>query len=161
MVFIKKYFIFRFLNDLIKAETTISEINLELVNYCNLRCKWCSLNHEQKKCDMSKELLTKFFDNLFSDRRFKSVKVLNLFNGGETLLHPQLIDMLKIIKTYKEKFIQSGLFFPRIRLLTNGMVLRNELARALLDLGILDRVQFSVDGGSRQKCEEIRKGGNR
>ena len=46
----------------ISGATTITEIDLEFVNYCNLRCKWCSLDHEQTRFVMTEDLLRKFFD---------------------------------------------------------------------------------------------------
>ncbi|HYB24099.1 MAG TPA: hypothetical protein VED41_09900, partial [Solirubrobacteraceae bacterium] len=54
--------------------TTISEINLELVNYCNLGCRWCALDHALPKVVMGEDLLRKLLENLASDRRFRSVR---------------------------------------------------------------------------------------
>jgi len=138
--------------------TTITEIDLEFVNYCNLRCKWCSLDHAQEKSVMSEELLRKFFDNLLSDTRFRGVQKLNLFNGGEILLHPRLVDMLAVVRDYKRRFLGKGRPFPVTDLLTNGVALNGDLARKLIDLDTLDLVRFSIDGGSPEKYEEIRKG---
>lgn len=140
----------------ISGNTTIVEIDLEFVNYCNLRCKWCSLDHAQKKDVLSEGLLRKFLENLLNDKRFRSVKRLNLFNGGETLLHPDFIGMMKIMKEYKSKFLERGRPFPAIDLLTNATPLREGLSRELIGLDIVDTMRFSVDGGSRQKYEELR-----
>lgn len=142
----------------ILGKTTISEIDLEFVNYCNLTCKWCSLDHHQDRRVMRGDLLRKFFDNLLFDRRFRSIKRINLFNGGETLLHPDFIGMMRIIKEYKDKFLAKGLLFPAISLLTNGTVLHKDLARELVGLDVVDLIRFSVDGGSKDKFEELRKG---
>ncbi len=142
----------------ISGMTTITEVDLEFVNYCNLRCKWCSLDHMQKRSVMTGSLLRKFFDNLLFDRRFRSVKVINLFNGGEILLHPYLESMLNIIKEYKRSFIDKGLIFPKMDFLTNGTVLNAELSGKLVDLDVIDTIRFSVDGGSAEKYEELRKG---
>ena len=138
--------------------TMITEVDLEFVNYCNLRCKWCSLDHSQKRSVMSEELLRKFFDNLLNDIRFRSIKKINLFNGGETLLHPKFITMLKIVKEYKGAFLEKGHEFPFIDLLTNGMLLNTDLSKEIIDLDAVDVMHFSVDGGSREKYEELRKG---
>jgi len=140
------------------GKTSTTEVNLEFVNYCNLRCKWCSVDHAQKKYVMSKELLHKFFDNFLQDSRFHGIKEINLFNGGETLLHPEFIDMLKAIKDYKCRFIEKGLRFPILSLLTNGMLLNAELSQKIAEVDVLDLVRFSVDGGSRERCEELRGG---
>jgi radical SAM protein with 4Fe4S-binding SPASM domain len=135
------------------SNSGIKEVHLSLVNYCNLRCKWCSLDHSQKKEIMDEELLYKFLNNMISDKRFNSIKKLNLWNSGETLLHPNLIKMLKIVKRYKEK--KKDL---KIEIVTNGMILNKNLAKKIIDLNVLDKITFSVDGGSKKKLEEIRRG---
>lgn len=147
----------RLLSDMLET-TELREINIELVNYCNLRCKWCSLDHAQKKYVMSEEILKRLFDNLASDKRFNGVKSILLWSGGETLLHPRLVDMLAIIKEYKDSFVRQGRSFPSVILLTNGVLLNKEISRKLVDLGLLDFIRFSVDGGSREKYEELRGG---
>ena len=137
---------------------TILMINLEFVNYCNLRCKWCSLDHTQKKEIMNERLLHILFQNLISDRRFREIKGLNLWNGGEILLHPNFVKMLKVIKKYKDIFLKKGLSFPCVYLLTNGILLNKELSNQLVNLDVVNVIRFSVDGGSKEKYEEIRKG---
>ena len=139
------------------GRTTITEIGLEFVNYCNLRCKWCPLDHAQKKSAMSAKVLRKFFDNLVSDRRFRGVEQINLFNGGEVLLHPDIIGMLKIVKEYKDVFRKRRWSFPKIDFLTNGTLLNVGLARQIVDLDVLYNIRFSVDGGSAEKYEELRR----
>ena len=140
------------------GKTTILEVNLEFVNYCDVRCRWCSLDHNQKKCRMSKETVRKLFDYILSDTRFSSVKTLNLFNGGETLLHPDVVGMLGIIKEYKQKFIGKGRLFPVVSLLTNGLSLSERMAGDLVHADVVDLIRFSVDGGSKEKYETIRIG---
>lgn len=136
----------------------ITEINLEFVSYCNLRCKWCSLDHSKKKIVMDEELLKKFLNNLIFDRRFKKIKKLNIWNGGEVLLHPNIGGMLKIIKDYKAIAQKKNLYFPEILLLTNAMLLNKNLSKEIIDLDILDSIRFSIDGGSIEAFEEIRIG---
>ncbi|MCK4669640.1 MAG: radical SAM protein [Nanoarchaeota archaeon] len=136
----------------------IKEINLEFVSFCNLRCKWCTLDHSKKKEIMSEGLLHKFLNNLISDNRFRKVEFLYLWNGGEILLHPNLIGMLKIIKEYKEIAHNKRVYFPKIVLLTNGVLLDKKIARDILNLNVIDVMRFSIDGGSRETFEEIRRG---
>ena len=50
----------------IAAETgrlTLEWLNLEFASICNLRCKWCSLDHDKPKQFMSRELLAKVLDD--------------------------------------------------------------------------------------------------
>jgi sulfatase maturation enzyme AslB (radical SAM superfamily) len=138
--------------------TTIFEINVEFVNFCNLRCTLCSFDHKQPRVAMSEDLLRKLLANLASDRRFRSVRRLNLYSGGETLLHRNVVGLLTIIQDHKLRAREQGLPFPRVRLLTNAVNLNEDLSLALLDSGALDEIRFSVDGGSRERFEELRKG---
>ncbi|MBI5820761.1 MAG: SPASM domain-containing protein [Verrucomicrobia bacterium] len=144
--------------DRLKRTSTIVEVNVELVNYCNLRCKWCALDHRMKKQAMSKETLHKALKDLLFDKRFKSVKRLLFWSAGETLLHPDVLGMFDVVKTYKDSFAAAGKFFPEVRLLTNATALNPQLSKGLVDSGVVDSIRFSVDGGSREKYEEIRSG---
>jgi radical SAM protein with 4Fe4S-binding SPASM domain len=73
-------------------------------------------------------------------------------------LHPRVIGMRAVINEYKNLFAQRRLRFPMISLLTNGVTLRRQMSSKLVELEVVDLVRFSVDGGSREKFEEIRKG---
>ncbi len=140
------------------ALTTILEVNLDFVSYCNLRCKWCSLDHKKPRKVMSDGLLRRFLDNLEADHRFRSITTLNLFNSGEVLLHPDFVGMLGVIKEYRQRLEKGGLQFPKVSLLTNGMLLGSRIAKAIVEAGVVDLIRFSVDGGSREKLEELRPG---
>lgn len=138
------------------AKASISEINLEFCSSCNLRCKFCALDHLKPKAHMPFEVLDAVFDNLLNDERFERVKTINLYNGGETLLHPDREKLFERIKYYQLVFKASEKPFPKISMLTNGMLLRPKLAKELLSLKVLDEVGFSLDGGSPEAFEELR-----
>lgn len=141
---------------LIKNKSSITEINIEFVSYCNLRCKLCSLDHEKTKIRMSEDILKRFFENFLSDSRFRSVKTIHLYNAGEVLLHPKLMEMLDIIKQFKEQAKEKNIFFPQIALLTNATILDEKKSKLLIDSNIIDYIRFSMDGGSKEKFEEMR-----
>ncbi|MBL7890835.1 MAG: radical SAM protein [Bacteroidia bacterium] len=143
-------------SDLIKRKTSITEINIEFVSYCNLRCKLCSLDHEKTKVRMSPETLSHFFDEFLNDDRFRSVKTIHLYNAGEVLLHPKLEEMLSIIRKYKEIAAKEKKHFPKIALLTNATILDEENSAILIRSGVLDHIRFSMDGGNKEKFEEMR-----
>ncbi len=140
----------------LKKKTSITEINIEFVSYCNLRCKLCSLDHEKPKVRMSADTLKLFFENLVADKRFRSVKTIHLYNAGEVLLHPKLDEMLDIIKYYKNQAFQKNIPFPKIALLTNATILNEKNSAMLIDSGVLDNIRFSMDGGNKEKFEEMR-----
>ena len=135
---------------------SIREINLEFSSACNLRCKFCALDHDKPKQTMSPLVLRRFLDQFLEDTRFHSVQKFQLYNGGETLLHPKRLDLLRIIKEYRERALAAGLPFPKVSLLTNGMLLREKLAKTIVDEGLVDEVGFSLDGGTPADFEDLR-----
>ncbi|WP_417601783.1 radical SAM/SPASM domain-containing protein [Owenweeksia hongkongensis] len=140
-----------------KTETaSITEINLEFCSNCNLRCKFCALDHLKPKTYMSLKVLDTLFENLLHENRFERVKTINLYNGGETLMHPNKLKLFERIKYYQTLFKAMDRSFPKIVLLTNGMLLRSKLAREILILKVLDEVGFSLDGGSPEAFEDLR-----
>lgn len=150
---------FRYLDRKVSlARRGILEINLEFSNVCNLRCVWCSLDHGMAKSFMTEDVLRKVLDDLMTDRAFRTVRRILLWSGGETMLHPRFIDMMAILKEYKSAFLQQRRRFPTVSLLTNGMTLRPQMAGRLVELDVVDLLRFSVDGGSREMFEEIRRG---
>ncbi len=136
------------------ASTT--EINVEFCSNCNLRCSFCALDHSKPKSYMSVAVLNRIFECLLADVRFKRVNTINLHNGGETLMHPERMKLFKRIAHYRNLFAAVGQPFPKIVLLTNGMLLRTKLAEELISLKVLDEVGFSLDGGSPEAFEALR-----
>jgi sulfatase maturation enzyme AslB (radical SAM superfamily) len=137
-----------------KASTL--EINLEFASQCNLRCKFCALDHEKPHVQMSEEVLDTLMNTLLNDERFSRVERLNLYNGGETLLHPKRLEMLRNIAAYREKFISKGKRFPKVVMLTNGMLLRPALSDSIIEERLVDVMKFSLDGGTPESFEEMR-----
>ncbi|MEO6902440.1 MAG: radical SAM/SPASM domain-containing protein [Bacteroidia bacterium] len=140
-----------------KWGNSIREIHLEFVSYCNLRCQLCSLDHEKTKVRMSEATLILFFEDFLSDRNFRKVNTIHLYNAGEVLLHPNLEKMLGIIKSFKIKAAKENIKFPEIGLLTNASLLNEINSKILIDSGILSHIRFSMDGGSKEKFEEMRE----
>ncbi len=135
---------------------SIKEFNIEFASNCNLRCKFCSLDHLKPKQLITQEILIALLDNFIKDKRFLNISVINLHNGGETLMHPKRIEMLKVIKEYKNLANSLKIKFPKIYLLTNGMLLRKELARQIIELDVIDTLTLSMDGGTPEAFEEMR-----
>tara|TARA_Y100000034_G_scaffold136912_1_gene216985 strand:+ start:7153 stop:8202 length:1050 start_codon:yes stop_codon:yes gene_type:complete len=131
----------------------IKTVHLQFTNYCNLNCELCSFSNRQNKQNMSKELLEKILQEILLSGKFK-IKELNLWVSGETLLHPDLINMLKIIKEYKNK---SGRPL-KVKIVTNVMLLTERLSKEIIDLNVVNWIGFSADGGSGEDCEKIRRG---
>lgn len=137
-----------------KAST--QEVNLEFSSACNLRCSFCALDHEAPKHYMSVEVLDRVLHDITTDKRFSNIQRINLFHGGETLMHPKRMDLFKRIAEVKWSLHVEGKNFPKVHLLTNGMLMREALISELLELQVLDSVGFSFDGGSPEAFEDLR-----
>lgn len=124
-------------------------LNLEFASNCNLRCKWCTLDHDKPKQFMTRELLAKVLDDVVADRGIVLDRI-ELHNAGETLLHPDLPGMFAEIAARKDRL-------PTINLLTNAGALNEARTAAILDSGAIDVIRFSVDGGTRVEFEDLRR----
>ncbi|MCX7974063.1 MAG: radical SAM protein [Candidatus Aminicenantes bacterium] len=118
---------------------------LEPTSLCNLRCPMCP-NRELKREEKGFMEMTLFKKIIEEARDF--ILDLHLYHRGESLLHPKIIDMIKIAK-------EAGLF---IKLHTNATVLTESLARGIIDAG-LDQLTFSFDGFDKATYEKIRVNG--
>jgi radical SAM protein with 4Fe4S-binding SPASM domain len=143
---------------LLKGEKgfSVREVNIEFASQCNLRCQFCSLDHDKAKELISPEILEKFLKGFITDKRYGGIKRINLYNGGEVLLHPKRLEMLALMKKYKDLAKQKNMPFPEIHMLTNGMLLREKLAEDIIDLNVVDLLGISMDGGTPETFEEMR-----
>lgn len=155
MLFVKNY-LFYYKWNIFKNSTTTREINIEFVSYCNLRCSFCSLDHEKPKVRMTPSILENLMNNLVNDNRFRKVEVIHLHSGGETLLHPQIGELLAVIKKYKDLANYKNQSFPKVNLLTNATPLTEQKAIEIIESGAVDVMRFSMDGGSPERFESMR-----
>lgn len=135
------------------ADPEITLLNIELNSSCNLRCRWCALDHGKPRIRMQEETLELVFRQL-AENRLPHLRRIDLHNGGETLLHADLPAMFGVMRRYKER-IAAG---PVIGLLTNAMALTEKKALQILHSGVVDQMRFSLDGGSAEEFERIRRG---
>jgi radical SAM protein with 4Fe4S-binding SPASM domain len=142
-----------------KAATT-REIYIEFVSYCNLRCKLCSLDHTKPHLRIDVKTIVRLFDELFYDRRFRKVNVIHLHNAGELLMHPHFKELIEQLKIQKDRFTKSGYKFPDVSMLTNGLLLTKDIAHFIIESGTINRILFSMDGGTPEKFEELRSRAN-
>lgn len=97
----------------------------ELTNYCNLRCPICATGNghlERKPKNMEPILFQSVLEQIN-----KYVLIISLWGWGESLLHPQIEDMLKIAY---EKGVKEGV---QVVVSTNGQNLDNmKILKALI-----------------------------
>jgi len=117
---------------------------LEPTNMCNIRCEMCPnpLIPRDQRGKMEFSLYTKIIDEVGS-----FVDELYIFHRGESLMHPQLPEMIKYAK-------QRAIL---VKLNTNATLLTEKKSQEILDSG-LDLISFSVDGYEKEVFERIRAG---
>lgn len=108
-----------------------SPINVQLVvtRRCNLACGYCN-EYDHKSLPVPLEDLKKYF------KKLGELGTISLtFSGGEPLLHPQIVEVVKEAKKY----------VPSVSLITNAYLLTEQMVEEFNRAG-LSGVQISVDG---------------
>lgn len=134
-------------------DSPVTLLNLELNSSCNLRCRWCALDHAKPRRVMSPAILAKVLGDL-RHPVFSGLRRLDLHNGGETLLHPDLPAMLAVIAAAKAALPPGAV----VGLLTNAMLLSPKMSARILASRAVDQMRFSLDGGTPALYESIRRG---
>jgi MoaA/NifB/PqqE/SkfB family radical SAM enzyme len=117
---------------------------IELTSKCNLSCRMCNVHHAARAgMTIDDALLKRTYD--FA----RTASTVYPFGLGEPLLHP---DIAQIVGKYKA----SG---PSVGMITNGMLLTEDMARELI-LNGLDHLVISIDAADPTLFAEIRKGGD-
>lgn len=138
------------LEDVLPLKTPFS-VEIDICSACNLACSFCF--HADKPgikqsgikfglMDMG--LFKKIINDLkgFPDQ----IKKVRLFEFGEPLLHPQLPDMIRLLK-------ESGVT-EYVETTTNGLLLTPELSNKLVESG-LDRINISVNGITSEQYRQL------
>ncbi|MDP8248899.1 MAG: SPASM domain-containing protein [Candidatus Tritonobacter lacicola] len=125
----------KFLRCLFKrVSVTPEEVQVEITNRCNFTCAMCPREAlGVDPVDMDFSLFERIAANMGRPR------TVVLTGWGEPLLHPRLLDMVKLVM----------LGSPRagVRLTTNGYLLEGGLARGLVEVGV-HQVSISMEGES-------------
>lgn len=124
-------------------------IQLEITSVCNLRCVMCPIQTEQRKRSRDEMVIGM---DLLKDMRdvFCHAYEVELTGFGEMFCHPQILEALRF-------FRECGL---NVRATSNGMLLDEFKARAIVAEGLVDVLAFSLDAASKEKHDAIRPGGN-
>jgi MoaA/NifB/PqqE/SkfB family radical SAM enzyme len=114
---------------------------IELTTRCPLRCRMCCRegHHDMARQDMPFENFQRLAPY------FKNVEAVVLEGWGESLLHPRLIDCIRLVK-------QEG---SRVGFVTSGKTLNEAYIAELVKAGP-DFIGFSLSGASPQTHDAIR-----
>ena len=131
-------------------ERNIDYARISLTDKCNLRCVYCMPEDKVYENNLINDTLSfndyKFIINGLSQVGIKKIK----FTGGEPLLYPHLIELIK--------YAHYECNIDDISITTNGIGL-NEIAYELKRSG-LKRVNISLDSLKSYKYKSITRGGN-
>lgn len=121
-------------------------VTLEITSICNFDCPMCPRHFENDKEGMMPfDLWCRLVDEMAAE----GARILTSFFRGESTLHKKWLDMLAYAK-------KKGI--PTVQLTTNGSLLPEPKAKALLDVGI-DFLSFSVDTMDPDAYKIVRTGG--
>ena len=129
---------------LLHSTMHLAKVYIEVTSRCNLNCRTCIRNTwNELQGDMSAETFERVLDGL----KGLPVPVDVFFGGfGEPLAHPEILEMVKQAKQVARS----------VELITNGILLDERRARALIDLG-LDTLWVSIDGASPECYADVRR----
>lgn len=131
-------------------ERNIDYARISLTDKCNLRCVYCMPEDKVYENNLINHTLSfndyKFIINGLSQVGIKKIK----FTGGEPLLYPHLIELIK--------YAHYECNIDDISITTNGIGL-NEIAYELKRSG-LKSVNISLDSLKSYKYKSITRGGN-
>jgi MoaA/NifB/PqqE/SkfB family radical SAM enzyme len=121
-------------------------VAIEITNACNLRCTMCNLVAMKRR---PRVMRLEVFQRIIDQCAAIGVDNVRLHTYGETLLHPQLPEMLRYA-------VDTGL---KVWISTNAQMLDESAARMLLASGV-SAVRYSVEGADASTYEAIRVGGS-
>jgi MoaA/NifB/PqqE/SkfB family radical SAM enzyme len=121
-------------------------ISVELTNYCNLQCPYCTVPLKLRSEGMMAQAT---FSRLVEQIRTLDIRHVRLVGTGEPTLHPQFIRFVRQLAT-ATRFLSLTSNWQRV---TKGIV------RAIIEAPV-KLLNISVDGRNKNEYEKSRVGGN-
>lgn len=116
---------------------------IEVSAVCNLDCITCPRQEGITTEPLKLMPIETYYQ--VADAIFPYIRNLNLIGLGESLMHPQIDE---IIAYAKSKFVG-------VNMTSNGTIMTDKIAQKLISSG-LDSIAFSIDGGKKETFEAIR-----
>jgi len=127
----------------------ITYLRISLTDRCNLRCVYCMPKHGLQWQSLAEQLSAEEIVRVVETAALSGVKRVRL-TGGEPLVHPQVIEIVRRIASVPN--------IEEVSLTTNAMLLER-LAQPLADAG-LKRVNISLDSLDADTFKRITRGGD-
>lgn len=131
----------------------LERVNFEITSVCNLKCKYCTFANGLQE----KYIEPKLFRRVLRELAVAPVHInqLALYMSGESLIHPNIIEIFEIVSQVKQEFPD---FQPLTYLHTNGTLWKPKMHDKIMQTKALDRVVWSIDGIDKKTFEEMRPG---
>ena len=114
-------------------------VMIDIEDECDLHCKMCYFHSpfiEEKFRDSFTRMEFSDFANLITEFTHLRVKKLILCGKGEPFLHPEIAEMIKLVKS-------QGFY---LNIFTNGIHINEKYLKVILDFKV-DRLTFSIHAG--------------
>lgn len=122
-------------------------LSIELSTHCNSNCIMCPRSRLTRPIEnMSDDVL----DTILTECGKTPPRKANLFWFGDSLCHPNIIPCLRKIRAAMPK--------TKLYLSTNAGMLKSGKADTILEEGLLDVINFDIDGVTKETYEKIRIG---
>ncbi len=122
-------------------------VRVETTNHCQADCSFCPRSTIGRAKSFMKQDL---FEKIARECAAGGCNLMHLHGFGEPLLDKQLPERIKFCK---------DLGIPRVKIFTNGDLLRGEMAERLLASGV-DEIKISIDGADSGEFNLLRVGLN-
>jgi radical SAM protein with 4Fe4S-binding SPASM domain len=118
-------------------------IDLELSSKCNLRCTMCPKTKGLEPNPSNSDISWETFRNV--EKIFPYVDRICLSGFGESFLHPDFLEMVRVVKSY-------GI---SANVTSNGLLLRENIAKDIVQSG-LDYLSISIDALDPETLKLVR-----
>ncbi len=129
-------------------------IDFQLMDECNMRCSFCPRDEEVMKAMDATDLLNRgtkttleTFKQVIDEGEKYGLRAINLGGTSEPLIHKDVVQMVRYAR-------QHGVI--DIRMITNGLLLREKIIRQLFDAG-LTYLGVSVDAWNPETYKKVRR----
>ncbi len=122
-------------------------VRVETTNHCQAECTFCPRETIGRAKSFMKQDL---FEKVAMECAAGGCKLMHLHGFGEPLLDKQLPERIMLCKR---------LGIPRVKIFTNGDLLRGDMAKRLLE-SMVDEVKVSIDGSNGAEFNRLRVGLN-
>ncbi|MDQ6699204.1 MAG: radical SAM protein [Acidobacteriota bacterium] len=123
-------------------------VQLTINNVCQLDCHHCpQQEYAKSKYNDGSRMSLNLFRKIVEQMKGHSHSALRIVSRGEPLLHPDIVEMVKIAK------VEARL--PTVSVITNGILLKGNIAEGFIRNG-LDLVEVSLDAFTEEAYREVR-----